>query len=239
MLFDFVIIIFIFYQIVLIVTVYIILSNYELIPTEAQTLFSTKDFVIPVICNCYSFITRVCFQPVVICFCYLLMLFINPDTKYSEYKQIPSQLMVTSSTNHIILFVLITVCLFENVILWLCRIFFFTDLTFLRIYIWATSDWQPALFDLIFKTFLSAIFILDSNDTAITATSLIASLGYLILIFLRFYKTVSAYLLADLIELFYECLVLLLYMFIVIDQVFFINLIKNSSLDFLKTSIKV
>jgi len=220
-LFDFVIIICAFYQLVLIITLYAILSKHQLIPTEAQNLFSAKDFLIPVISNSYSFIARVCLQPVVIAFCYLLMLFIRPAAEYSEYKNIPYHILEPSGTMHIVLFTLITVCLLENIILSLCRIFFFTDFTLLKVHIWATNDWQAHIFELIFKTYLSTIFIFDPYDSVIASTSFIACFGYAILIFLRFYRTVSAYLLADLAELFYECLVAFLYIFIIFDQVFF------------------
>lgn len=215
-------VLFTFYQIVVFTTLYIIVCGYQLIPTESQSLFSAKDFLIPALATSYSFITRICLQPLMACFCYLILIFINTDsTEFADYKQIPSDYIIANSDLHYTLIGLVTICLLENLLINICRIFFFTDYTLLRVYIWATNDWQSPLLELIMKLYLSAIFILDPHDSAITGCSIAASLGYLLLISLRFYKTISAYLLADLTELFYETLTACLYIFICIYRVFF------------------
>jgi len=221
MIIDIVIILFAFYQVILFICLYIILCGYQLIPTESQSLFSAKNMLLPIISGCFSVIHRICLQPVMVCFSYLLLLFFNPNPVFADYKDISSNFITARTDTHFILFAFITVCLLENIFVNLIQILFFTDFTILKVYIWSTNDWQNPLLELIMKLYLSGIFILDPNDSALTATSFVACLGYLGLILIRFYKIVSAYSWADTVELFYESITVCLYAFIIVSQVFF------------------
>jgi len=221
MLIEIVSIVFAIYQIVVFTSLYVILCGYQLIPTESQNLFSAKNILLPILTSCFSVIHRVCLQPVMVCFSYLLLLFFEPNPIFAEYKDISSTFITANSDIHYVLFALISVCLVENIFLNLIQILFFTDFTLLKIYIWSTNDWQNPLLELIMKLYVSGIFIFDSNDSVLTPTSFVACLGYLALIFIRFYRVVSHYPWADVTELFYESMTASLYAFILAEQVFY------------------
>ena len=213
-------IIFALYQLVAILTFHAIFYEKQLVPTDSHALLHSKIVLIPILGSSYAFIHRVCFQPVVLCFSYLLLMLFSDTSTFKDYKQIPDGIVNPRSWQHICMFVLISICLLENILTCLCRMFFFTDTSLMRISIWGSTLWQGPLLELTLKFYLSAAFVMDSHDSAISATSFVGCFVFIILIILRFYKTLSSYVWADLAELFYECIGFLLYIFILIGQVF-------------------